>query len=516
MVEFSRTAQPFRSRIVTRASMASAAATLIALAAPQPAAADDLGDLRNEMQQMRQQYEGELQRLQRDYEARLKKVEDRLKAAEKATAAASAKAEAAEKSAAAQPAPAIAAQEPSPAPEPAPAPAVAAQEPVPAPAPGPQPAAGPAPSPAAGGVPASANAFNPAIGAVLDGKFASESRNPNDYRIPGFALGDSAKPPPRGFAIDESEVNLSANVDQALYGNLTLAFERDNTVGVEEAFIQPSSLPYGFTLKAGRFFSGIGYLNEQHAHTWDFADQALPYRAFLNTQYDDDGVQLRWLAPTARFLEFGGELFRGDSFPAGGEDNHNRGVGAWSAFVHMGDDIGESASYRVGLSQLWTSAKDRTTTGLAGTDTFSGTDHTYIADATYKWAPGGNFVERYLKLQGEFFLRQEQGVFNGTSFSDATQTGFYAQGVYQFMPQWRVGLRYDQVHASSLGPGFGGTTLDNLGATPRRYTAMIDYTTSEFGRFRLQYDLDQSRPQTDNEFILQYTVSLGAHGAHQY
>jgi hypothetical protein len=35
------------------------------------------------------------------------------------------------------------------------------------------------------------------------------------------------------------------------------------------------------TVRAGRFFSGIGYLNEQHAHTWDFVDTPLAYRAML-------------------------------------------------------------------------------------------------------------------------------------------------------------------------------------------------------------------------------------------
>jgi len=464
-----------------------------------PAAADDLADMRQEIQGLRQQYEGALQRLQKDYEGKLHQMEKRVKAAEAKAQAAQEAAEAAR-----TPPPALAQSEP-----PAPATAVA-----PSPAPAEPPASGPVAS--GGGTPASAAAFNPAIGAVLMGQTTAQTRNPNDFRIPGFALGDNAGPLPRGFAINESEVNLSANVDQALYGNLTLAFERNNTVGVEEGFIQTTSLPYGLTIKGGRFFSGIGYLNEQHAHTWDFADPALPYQAFLNTQYDDDGVQLRWLAPTEQFLEFGAEAFRGDFFPGGGTDNHNLGVGAWSAFVHTGDDIGESASYRVGLSHLWTTAKNRTTAGLAANDVFSGTDHTYIADAVYKWAPNGNFVERYLKLQGEFFLRQEQGVFNASPHFAGTQTGFYAQGVYQFMPQWRVGLRYDQVHADRLGPGFAGSTLDNLGATPRRYSSMIDYSTSEFGRFRLQYDLNQLRPQTDHEFIFQYIVSLGAHGAHQY
>src|SRR5713101_679113 len=413
---------------------------LLGTMAAAPAAADELSDMRQDIQQMRQQYEGELQRLQKSYEIKLQQMEQRLKVAED-------KADAAQKAAEAALQPPIAAA--------------------------PWPQAAPAPTPG-GSAPASAGAFNPAIGVVLQGQATSQSLSPDSYRLPGFALGDSAGPLPRGLSINESEINLQANVDQALYGNLTLAFHPENTVSVEEGFIQSTSLPYGLTLRGGRFFSGIGYLNEQHAHTWDFADQALPYQAFLNTQYDDDGVQVRWLAPTSRFLEFGGEALRGDAFPAGGTSNHNSGVGAWSAFVHTGDDIGESASYRVGLSYLHTSAKDRTTNDVDGsgarvTDIFSGTDNTYIAE-----------------------------------------------GVYQFMPQWRVGVRYDQVQANSLGPTFAGTTLDNLGATPRRYTAMIDYSTSEFGRFRLQYENDHSRPQTANEFILQYIVSLGAHGAHQY
>ena len=151
----------------------------------------------------------------------------------------------------------------------------------------------------------------------MNGQLGAFSQNPNDYFIRGFPLGDDTSPGTRGPSINESEVNFQANVDAYLFGNLTLAFEPNNTVSIEEAFMQTTSLPAGFTLRAGRFFSGIGYLNEQHSHNWDFADQALPYRAFLNTQYDDDGIQLRWLAPTTQFIELGHELFLGNAFPAG-------------------------------------------------------------------------------------------------------------------------------------------------------------------------------------------------------
>ena len=45
---------------------------------------------------------------------------------------------------------------------------------------------------------------------------------------------------------------------------------------------------------------------------------------------------------------------------------------------------------------------------------------------------------------------------------------------------------------------------------------LLEYNTSEFGRFRLQYNLDYSRGTPDSEGFLQYIVSLGAHGAHSY
>ena len=54
--------------------------------------------------------------------------------------------------------------------------------------------------------------------------------------------------------------------------------------------------------------------------------------------------------------------------------------------------------------------------------------------------------------------------------------------------------------------------------TPKRNTLMFDYSPSEFSRFRLQYARDQSRPDgvDDNELMLQYIFSMGAHGAHKF
>ena len=158
------------------------------------------------------------------------------------------------------------------------------------------------------------NAFNPAIGVIFEGQAWAYDNDPDDYMIPGFPLGGEAGPVPEGLALGETEINISANVDDKFTAWLTVPIAiEDGEAGIEieEAWIETMALPAGLTLRMGRHFANIGYLNERHAHTWDFADQPLPYQAFLGGQYIDDGVGLRWLAPTDLFLELSGESNRG-------------------------------------------------------------------------------------------------------------------------------------------------------------------------------------------------------------
>jgi hypothetical protein len=54
------------------------------------------------------------------------------------------------------------------------------------------------------------------------------------------------------------------------------------------------------------------------------------------------------------------------------------------------------------------------------------------------------------------------------------------------------------------------------GHDPRRYSAMVDYSPSEFSRLRLQYNRDESQPTADDQIYVQYIMSIGAHGAHKF
>jgi len=373
-------------------------------------------------------------------------------------------------------------------------------------------------------------AFNPGISVVLQGTYAHLSQDPAQFAINRVQTSEDAGPGRRGLGLSESEINFYGNVDDKFFGNLTVSLSPENKVNVEEAYGILTALPYGVVPKFGRFFSGIGYLNEQHQHVWDFQDAPLVYQAFLGGQFTQDGAQVKWVAPTDTFLEFGAEVGNGDAFP--GSTRNSNAAGAGSVFAHAGGDIGDSASWRAGLSYLETRAKDREATlpdaaGNLAAVAFSGKSRIAVADFILKYAPSGNALLTNYKLQGEYFWRRESGDLTydsngalGLTQADAyssTQSGWYLQGIWQFMPMWRVGLRYDRLNPGTPDYGANSAFLAADPFHPQKATVMLDYTASEFSRFRIQYAQSKTRPDfTDNQFFVQYILSLGAHPAHKF
>jgi hypothetical protein len=381
------------------------------------------------------------------------------------------------------------------------------------------------------------NAFNPAVSLILQGTYANTSQNPNAYRITGFVpSGGEVGPPRRSFGLGETELNMSANIDPYFRGVAIASLAPEGGISVEEAYFQTLALPHGFTLKGGRFFSGIGYLNEQHQHAWDFQDAPLVYKAFLGNQFKQDGLQLKWLAPTDLFMELGAEISAGDQFP--GSDRNKNGIGGSSVFANLGGDIGTSTAWRTGVAYLQTSPNGRSyqdvdATGNATTNSFTGTAKMWGVNGVLKWAPNGNSTHNSFKLQGEYFRLKQDGTLNYSSVTfpsvngnfQTDQPGWYVQGVWQFYPQWRIGYRYDALSYSTLNngivnnvPGLTATDFPLLAShSPTRNTVMLDWSPTEFSRLRLQYASDKSRlGLTDNQVFVQYIYSMGAHGAHKF
>ncbi|MBT06753.1 MAG: hypothetical protein CMM32_07555 [Rhodospirillaceae bacterium] len=368
------------------------------------------------------------------------------------------------------------------------------------------------------------NQFNPSVGIVLNGKLTEFSAATSEFA--GFGVGEEGERSREGIQVDESEINFSASVDDKFYGSMTAAIVREDgsdIVELEEAYgmtLPGSGLPTGLAVKMGRAFWTLGYLNEHHAHSDDFADRPLPYRVFLNKSFNDDGVEASYILPTDIYAEVGGGSFRGDDFPLGGGDGEI--LRQWSAFARIGGDIGLNQSWRVGSYML----SGNPTGGRTSNEdavTFIGDSDLLVADFRYTLAPTGNPNSQEVTLQGEYFRRDESGTYQDTgsstgvvAFSDSSK-GWYAQAVYKFNQQWRIGTRYSRLTAPSVPAGLAGSTLDASGHDPKAYAAMIDWTNSEFSRIRFQYNHEKlTAGLSDNQIILQYVMSIGAHGSHKY
>jgi hypothetical protein len=400
------------------------------------------------------------------------------------------------------------------------------------------PASGAAPAPAPGSAAAlrsTAAAFNPALSLIIGGSYTSTSQPVDDWRIAGFLPnGGEVGPGPRSFNLGESELTLSANVDPYFSAMMIASVSGEDEIGIEEAYFRTIALPSGFTAKGGRFFSGFGYLNEVHAHAWDFVDQPLVYQAFFGGQRPQDGLQVKWLAPSDLFVEFGGEAGKGTAFP--GTRRTRNGLNGATLFAHVGGDIGNS-SWRAGGSWLEMHAEERLfddVDSLAAPvlDAFSGTSRTWMLDGVFKWAPNGNIASQQLKVQAEYMHRTETGRLgfdldnlNLNGAYRGLQSGWYVQSVYQFRPRWRMGLRYDALESGTprIGLVDSGVLLaadftSLLSARPTRITLMLDWSPSEFSRLRAQYAWDDARDSgaRDRQFRLQYIHGIGAHGAHKY
>jgi len=70
-----------------------------------------------------------------------------------------------------------------------------------------------------------------------------------------------------------------------------------------------------------------------------------------------------------------------------------------------------------------------------------------------------------------------------------------------------------------------GNTNQNIPKNLARYSAMVEYSPTEFSRMRLQLNHDRSKYlhaseglsyQPYTEVILQLNIAIGAHGAHSF
>jgi len=386
----------------------------------------------------------------------------------------------------------------------------------------------------------------------LDAKYSAQSQNPETNQYAGV-LPSGGENLPRGFGIGETELVFKGAVDNLFRAEARFVFEQEGnstSLKTEELYAETLGLPGGTKVKAGKYWSNVGYLNDKHPHEWDFVDLPLVYKQVFGGQLNETGAQLSWIAPTDNMLfKLGGEIAQGSNgYGSSFDSNYNQNKPRLGTlFAKTGGDLGDSHSWQGGVSWVRSttgsgSSANQATYELTNGETlnFNGGNTTWIADFVYRWAPFGNPKSQNFKLQGEMFWNKQSGSMtssagcgedpenlsepcNGSNFAQ-NQQGFYTQGIYQFIPKWRVGYRYDRVFNGTNSYGFSANpnVLANSqiqsGWDPYRNTIMMDWANSEYSLIRLQLARDNSfGPGINNNAIyLQYIMSLGAHGSHKY
>jgi hypothetical protein len=273
--------------------------------------------------------------------------------------------------------------------------------------------------------------------------------------------------------------------------------------------------------------SGFGYLNARHPHTWDFVDGALPYSLILGEGIGDAGVQVTWLPATDNYMLFGLEALQGDQDYFGSLANDDEraannlddplaGPRLLTGYFKLAPNLDGDNAAQVGVSMAYARQHQEILQDAA----LQGNAMLFGIDALYKHFSQGAYGDGAWKIQSEYLYRaKELDVASSTDpavIGDTRkykQDGMYLQCVYGFAPRWSAAARWDAF-------GLTNESADEDGDMTDRYTAALTFQPTEFSLLRLQIDRTSVARDGDDtilhQFALQYTHSLGEHGAHQF
>ncbi len=411
----------------------------------------------------------------------------------------------------------------------------------------------------------SGTAFNPALSIIMDGVYYHDNQDGeagdmvnmldgisgahgHDHDHGGHDHGHAHGSVEQGFNLRNVELAASASVDPYFDARAQIVFSEDG-VELEEAYFLTRRLPAGLQLKGGKFLSDIGYINNQHPHSWDFGDQNLPYQVLLGGHgLMDSGLQLTWLPDWDLYTRFGMELFQGDNekmgalvdehhYEFGGEEvemplgEKKTGPRMWTLFGKFSPDLGYDHALQGGLFY----ARSRQYQELHGDNADAPGDQTHALQGK-SWLLGTDWVYKYdspgAHGQGDFRFQAEylyqvkdlNVAYHGARAEvvgdkrEFTEDGLYFQGIYGFAPRWEAGLRYDVVGLTNQLDGPTGTLREWNDSD--RWSLVAAFRPTEYSVLRAQFSRSNfsldGESRNVNAFWLQYQLSLGVHGAHAF
>ena len=351
-----------------------------------------------------------------------------------------------------------------------------------------------------------------------------------DISVVGDFIGDfspegSTQEDGSRLGVREVEVAFQAAVDPYFRGDVFIGFNDVEGVGVEQAFLTASSLPFGLELKLGRFLMPVGKQNTTHRHDLHTIDYSYVNKRFLG----EEGLKGTGFGLSKIFAPFGFyqelQLTAVERFGEAAEDlvinepiNKELGGLTYSARLRNYWDISQSTN--VELAGFAITGKHEQPFDEAPIDGINaiGARRTVTGlDFTFRWRPLQQGLYTSFILQSEFMNRKDSRADEvldippnapaAVSFAGESHRGAYVFARYQLTRRGFLGARYDQLQD----PEFGGSTT-------KAASVYFQFFPSEFSKLMAAYErfMPPAGNEKINRFLLQATFALGPHKPHPF
>ena len=300
-----------------------------------------------------------------------------------------------------------------------------------------------------------------------------------------------------------AEIMFYAPIDHLFSGTLSAAAHEENGVTVfelHELFLESNKILPATRIKAGRFFLGVGRLNQIHQHDWPFIRAPKVHQNFFAKEaVFDSGVEVGHLLPVNFYLDFSWGITSGYRYGHA----HTAGAKPQTPTHYLRLETFKSFSstegIKLGLNYLGRRDQKNNKFRIAG------------FDLTGKWREGRQI--KYM-LQSEFWYRNQEDLRGDIR----EQVGAYIFNRTDLSHTLSLGLRLDGYNDLSKRNSLTGKKINNI-----EYACALELTfkPSEFSTIRpgISHSFMREEGKTiekDTRIEMQLVFILGTHPAHDF
>lgn len=346
---------------------------------------------------------------------------------------------------------------------------------------------------------ASLSGFNPAMGMAFDGAYR-QAQDRGSFQLRG------------------AELNVESPVDPYLKA-WAIINANSSEIGLEEAVLETTALPYNLTVRGGRMFASFGRLGHFHGHELPVIDRPKSIEDFVGGETQADGVEVSYLLPTAHYVNATLGMYN----KLGAENTRaaNDVTRSLNAFTYLGRvntafEFADDHQVDLGVSSTWTPRRvvtenlgTSTSGNVVGEVTKKNTWRTLNGvDMTYRWQPAAGGLYKGFLWGTEVFQNNERTYGLNVGDDNLPKDRAMSYGGYSFIQfklgrHWRPTLMYDIAQ-----------TLDTPRTHTNTLTLALTYDFNEFHRVRAAFSQEtNSLPgQWHNDVVgLQWTAFIGRH-----